>query len=118
MALPRGTLAAPLAGGQPSMPGSWEGTQTALSRRHLLGPDPALWVGAGHGEGGDGEARSGGGEGEKVSVGLGWMGGRGSRTWVRLCGVSGSWLMRIGMGAEVGARRSEEEGVGDNVRFV
>lgn len=102
----------PLVGGQPlhsRLPG---GDADALSRRHLLGPDPALGVGGG------GKARGGGGEGAKVRVGLGWMGGRGSRTWVRLCAGLGTWPRRLGMGAEVGARRREEEGVGDNVRFV
>lgn len=105
--LRRGVLAEPAGGrSSPLFPGSREGTRTALSKRHSLRPDPAL-----------GGPR-GGGEGPEVSVGLSRVEGRGSRTGVRLCGGSATWLMRIGMGAEVGAPRREEEGVGDNVLFV
>lgn len=70
----------PLIGGQPlSLPGSREGTQTALQRRHLLRPD--------HDRKGPG---GGGGEGSEVSAGLGWVDGQGSGTGVR-CAVV--WLL-------------------------
>lgn len=52
-----------------------------------------------------------------MTVGLGRVGGRGSRTGVRWCGSLATWLVRIGVGLEVGSRR-REEGVGDNVLFV
>lgn len=57
----------------------------------MLGPDPARRG-----------PRGGGGEGLEVSVGVGWAGGRGSRTGVRWCGGLAVWLVRIGMGAEAG----------------
>lgn len=90
----------------PFIPGSWEGTLTALPRRHLLRADPAHWG-----------PRGGGGEGPEVTVGLDRVGGRDSRTGVRWCGSLATWPLRIGVGLEVGSRR-RQEGVGDNVLFV
>lgn len=99
-------LADPAGGGQPLYSGLPGGDADCASEASLARARPSSLGAKGWGRGGAG--------GE---CWFGLVGGRGLRTGVRWCGGLATWPVRIGMGAEVGARR-REKGVRDNVLFV